>query len=201
VILPIAHCLLARCPIDQIRTVYAHAQAIGQSRRWVDQNLPGREVLPLASNGLAAQRASEEGGAAAIASRLAADEFGLDIVAEGIQDNPNNYTRFWVVGQQMSERPTGHDKTALAFSIHDRLGTLRDVAQVFAERGISLSSIQSRPARDSMPGTRNTPWDYVFFFELRGHAGEPQVQDAIQALDPYTVFVKVIGSWPVSASD
>ena len=136
--------------------MYAHAQAIGQSRRWVDQHLPGREVIPLPSNGLAAQRASEEEGTASIGSRLAAEEFGLNILAEGIQDNPNNYTRFWVVGQKMSERPTGYDKTALAFSIHDRLGTLRDVAQVFAERDISLSSIQSRPARD-MPGPGARP--------------------------------------------
>jgi len=197
--IPVSLYLLARCPLDEITTVYAHLQAIGQSQRWVAQHLPGREVVAVASNGLAAERASREDGVAAIAPKLAAAEYGLDILAEGIQDGANNYTRFWVVGQKMSERPTGHDKTALVLSIHDRIGTLRDVAQVFAEREISLSAIHSRPAKGVRPGARNTTWDYIFFFEFGGHAAEPIVQDAIKALDPYTVFVKVLGSWPVTS--
>ena len=82
-----------------------------------------------------------------VATRLAAEIYGLDILAENIQDAANNYTRFWVVGPQISERPTGNDKTAIVFSIHDRVGTLRNVADVFAQRDISLSSIQSRPAK------------------------------------------------------
>ena len=94
----------------------------------------------------------------------------------------------------MSERPTGNDKTAIVFSIHDRVGTLRNVANVFAERDISLSSIQSRPAKHT--GWSAT-WDYVFFFELRGHASEPALQEALHALEEYTVFVKVLGSWPL----
>jgi chorismate mutase/prephenate dehydratase len=201
VTIPVSLCLLARCSQDEVTTVYAHPQAIAQSLRWVAQHLPGRNVLPLPSNGLAAERASQEDGAASISPKLAAEEYGLNVLAEGIQDNPNNYTRFWVIGQRMSERPTGHDKTALVFSIHDRVGTLRDVAQVFAERDLSLSSIQSRPSTGSLAGARNATWDYVFFFELRGHAAEPRVQDAIKALDPYTVFVKVLGSWPAAPTE
>lgn len=197
VTLPVSLCLLARCSQAEIQTVYAHPQAIAQSLTWVAQNLPGRNVMPLTSNGLAAERASQEEGAASISPKLAAEEYGLNLLAEGIHDNPNNYTRFWIIGPEMSERPTGRDKTALAFSIHDRVGTLRDVAQVFAERELSLSSIQSRPARNAA----RTTWDYVFFFELRGHADEPRVQDAIKALEPYTVFVKVLGSWPASPSE
>jgi chorismate mutase/prephenate dehydratase len=199
VTIPVSLYLLARCPLDEIKAVYAHIQAIEQSRLWVAQHLPGRNVVPLPSNGYAAERASLEEGAASISPKLAADEYGLNILAEGIQDNANNYTRFWVVGQKMSERPTGRDKTALVFSIHDRIGTLRDVAQVFAERDLSLSAIHSRPAKGVRPGARSTTWDYVFFFELRGHAAEQRVQDAIKALDPYTVFVKVLGSWPVTS--
>ena len=75
------------------------------------------------------------------------------------------------------------------------------MAQVFAERDLSLSSIQSRPSTGSLAGARNATWDYVFFFELRGHAAEPRVQDAIKALDPYTVFVKVLGSWPAASTE
>jgi chorismate mutase/prephenate dehydratase len=199
VTIPISQCLLSRGPIEQVKTVYAHQQSLQQTRGWVAQHLPGRNLIPVASNGLAAQRASEEGdGTAAIGPRLAADEYSLNVLAENIQDNPNNYTRFWVVGPSMSERPTGNDKTAIVFSIHDRVGTLRDVANVFAERSISLSSIQSRPARHTGWGAT---WDYLFFFELRGHASEPHVQDAFKALEPFTVFVKVLGSWPLGLTD
>ncbi len=197
VILPISLCLHSRSPMAEITTVYSHIQAIGQSKQWVAQHLPGRNVVALASNGLAAERASQEAGAAAIAPRLAAQEYGLDILAENIQDSANNYTRFWIVGPHMSERPTGNDKTAIVFSIHDRAGTLRNVAEVFASRDISISSIQSRPARNLDPGRT---WDYVFFFELRAHASEPGVQEALAALEEFTVFVKVLGSWPLGSS-
>ena len=195
VILPISMYLLSRGPIDEVKTVYTHIQSIGQTQRWVSQHLPGRVVQAVASNGLAAEMASQEDGVAAIAPRVAADVYGLNVLAENIQDNTNNYTRFWIVGPRMSEHPTGNDKTAIVFSIHDRAGTLRDVAQVFAARDISLSSIQSRPARNLDP---SRTWDYLFFFELRAHAAEPRVQEALQALEAYTVFVKVLGSWPLA---
>ena len=185
----IAHCLLARCPIDQVETVHAHPQAAAQCSRWVAQNLPGRPVVPVASNGLAAEHASQERGVAAIAPRVASEVFGLDILAADIQDVAHNYTRFWVLGRQMSERPSGRDKTAVVFSIKDRVGALREVIQIFADAQISLSAIQSRPSR-------RKPWDYVFFIELRGHALEPRVQDALRAAEQHTVFLKVLGAWP-----
>jgi chorismate mutase / prephenate dehydratase len=196
--IPIAHYLMSRGPLENVRTVFSHAQSLSQCRGWIAQNLAGREIVPVASNGLAAERASQTENSAAIAPRVASEEYGLNILAEQIQDNPNNYTRFWVIGPQMSERPTGNDKTSIVFSIHDRVGTLRDVANVFAERSISLSSIQSRPARHTGWGAT---WDYVFFFELRGHASEPHVQDAFKALEPFTVFVKVLGSWPLGLTE
>jgi chorismate mutase / prephenate dehydratase len=196
--IPVSHCLMSRSPLERVRTIYSHAQSIGQCRGWIAKNLPGLNVVALASNGLAAERASQEDDAASISPRIASDEYGLNVLAENIQDNPNNYTRFWVVGPQMSERPTGNDKTAIVFSIHDRVGTLRNVANVFADRDISLSSIQSRPAKHTAwSGT----WDYVFFFELRGHASERALQEALHALEEYTVFVKVLGSWPLGSTD
>jgi chorismate mutase/prephenate dehydratase len=189
--IPIAHCLLARCPIEEVTTVYAHPQAAGQCRRWVGQNLPGRNVVHVASNGLAAERAAAEPGTAAIASRLAADVFGLDILVAGIQDVAHNTTRFWIIGPAMSEQPTGNDKTAVVFSIRDRVGALRDVMHAFADVGISLSSIQSRPSK-------RKAWDYLFFVELRGHASEPHVRQALAGLEPLTVYRRVLGSWPVN---
>ena len=198
VTIPISQCLLAKGALDQITTIYSHQQSIEQTRRWAAQNLVGKTIVAVASNGLAAQRASQEEGTGAIGPRLAAEEYGLNVLAENIQDNPNNFTRFWIVGPTMSERPTGNDKTAILVSIHDRVGTLREVANVFAEREISLSSIQSRPARHTGWGST---WDYVFFFELRGHASEPHVQEAFKALEPFTVFVKVLGSWPLPPTE
>jgi chorismate mutase/prephenate dehydratase len=194
VTIPIAHYLLARGPLDAVRTIYSHPQAQGQCRRWLVQNLPGRDLVPVASTGLAAERAAGEAGVAAIAPRLAAEVFGLDVLAENIQDAATNYTRFWVVGPRMSERPTGRDKTAVVFSIRDRVGTLRDVAGTFSDAGISLSAIQSRPSR-------RKAWDYVFFVELRGHAAEPRVQEALRAAEQHTVFLKVLGAWPLASGD
>jgi chorismate mutase/prephenate dehydratase len=196
--IPIAHFLMSRFPLDQVKTVFSHAQSLSQCRGWIAQNLPGREIVPVASNGLAAERASQTAASASISPKVASVEYGLNILEENIQDNPRNYTRFWVVGPRMSERPTGNDKTAIVLSIHDRVGTLRDVANVFAERNISLSAIQSRPARHT--GWSDT-WDYVFFFEMRGHADEPLLKDAFRAIEPYTVFVKVLGSWPLPPAD
>ena len=194
VTIPIAHTLLARCSLDEVKTVYSHPQASGQCRQWIAQKLPGRNVVAVASTALAAERAAQEPNAASISPRLAAEEFGLDVLASNIQDLAHNYTRFWVLGPRMSEHPTGNDKTAVVFSIRDRVGTLRDVTQVFADAGLSLSAIQSRPSK-------RAAWDYLFFFELRGHAAEPRVQDALHAIEQHTVFLKVLGSWPVGASE
>ena len=186
----VAHCLHARGPLDEIETVYAHAQAADQCSRWIAEHLPGRRVVHVASNGLAAERAAQESGTAAIAPRVASQVFGLDILASDIQDVSRNYTRFWVIGPRMSERPTGRDKTAVVFSIRDRVGALREVIDIFADARISLSAIQSRPSR-------RKAWDYVFFIELRGHAVEPHVEAALRAAEQHTVFLKVLGAWPV----
>jgi chorismate mutase / prephenate dehydratase len=193
VTIAVAQCLLARCPSEEVRTVYSHPQAAAQCRRWIAQHLPGRDIVHVPSTGLAAERAAGEPGAAAIAPRLAGEVFGLDVLASSIQDISHNYTRFWVIGPRMSERPTGRDKTAIVFSIRDRVGTLRDVAEVFAEARINLSAIQSRPSR-------RRAWDYVFFVELLGHAAEPHVQAALRAAEQHTVFLKVLGAWPVTTS-
>ncbi|MFN8525515.1 MAG: prephenate dehydratase [Chloroflexota bacterium] len=191
VTIPIAHCLLARCPIEEVTTVYAHPQAAGQCRRWIAQNLPGRSVVHVASNGLAAERATQEQGAAGIASRLASEVFGLNILVSGIQDVAHNSTRFWVLGSRMSERPTGNDKTAIVFSIRDSVGALKRAIEAFADQGINLSSIQSRPSK-------RKAWDYIFFVEFGGHPNEPRVAEALDRLTSQTVHLKVLGSWPVS---
>src|SRR5207253_9926969 len=119
--------------------------------------------------------AAEDPTGAAIGPRLAAAEYGLDIVEHDIQDLASNYTRFYVIAPKVTSEPTGRDKSALVLSIRDRVGALRDMADVFARRSINMSSIQSRPSR-------RRAWDYVFFVEIAGHEGEPAVREALDEL-------------------
>lgn len=188
--IPVAHFLLARAPRERVRLVYSHPQAAAQCRRWLADNLPGRDVVHVTSTARAAEQAAAEEGAAAVATRLAAETYGLDVLAENIQDYGSNFTRFFVIGLQPSQQPTGRDKTAICFSIRDRVGALRDVVQVFAEAGLNLSSIQSRPSR-------RRAWDYLFFIEADGHAADPTVAEALRAVEQHCVFLKVLGAWPV----
>lgn len=190
--IPVAHYLLANVPLDQVRLVYSHPQPAAQCRRWLVENLPGRDVIHVASTARAAEQAAAERGAAAVATRLAAETYGLDILAENIQDYGSNFTRFFVISMQASRQPTGRDKTAICFSIRDRVGALRDVVQVFADAGLNLSSIQSRPSR-------RRAWDYLFFIEVDGHAAEPLVAEALRTVEQHCVFLKVLGAWPVPA--
>lgn len=189
--LSIAQCLLARCSLDEIEIVYSHPQGLAQTRRWLAEHLPGREIKEWASTAGAAEFAARERHAAAVAPRLAAEVYGLDVLAENIQDVANNFTRFYVIGRAISDRPTGHDNTLLVFSIRDRVGALRDIVSVFADAGINLSAIQSRPSR-------RKPWDYLFFVELQGHIAEPHVRQAVSQAEQHCVSLNVLGAWPAS---
>jgi chorismate mutase/prephenate dehydratase len=189
IILPIHHQLLACCPREQIRTVFTNPVALGQCRRWLAANLPDREIVQVVSTARAAAQAAETPASAAIAPRLAAEVYGLEVVAADIEDFAQNYTRFYVLAREMVGGPTGADKTALLLSIRDRVGALRDVLQIFAAAEVNLSSIQSRPSR-------RRAWDYLFFVELLGHAADPRIQDALRAVERHCVFLKVLGAWP-----
>jgi chorismate mutase/prephenate dehydratase len=189
IILPIRLHLLSRARLDEVRTVYSNPVAYGQCRQWVSRNLPGREVVDAVSTARAAMTAAEDPEGAAVGPELAASEYGLDVVARDIQDLSSNYTRFYVIGQPTVTVPTGRDRTAVAFSIRDHIGALRDAADVFARRTINLSSIQSRPSR-------RRAWDYVFFVELAGHEADLEVREALAELNQQCAFVKVLGSWP-----
>ncbi len=187
--LPIRLHVLSRARLEDIQKVYTNPVAFGQCRQWLSRNLPGREVIEVVSTARAALTAADDPTGAAVAPELAASEYGLDIVARDIQDLSSNYTRFYVIGPASVSSPTGRDKTAVAFSIRDHVGALRDAADLFARRGINLSSIQSRPSR-------RKAWDYVFFVELSGHEADPVVGEALAELTHQCAFVKVLGSWP-----
>lgn len=189
--IPVAHYLLARGPLESIERVYSHPQALAQCRRWLSEHLPGRDIQHVTSTARAAELAASEAGAAAIAPHLAAEVYGLQVLAEHIQDLTSNSTRFFVIGMHASREPTGQDKTAICFSIKDRVGALRDVVNVFAEAGLNLSSIHSRPSK-------RRAWDYLFFLEIEGHVADPRVAGALREVEQHCVFLKVLGAWPVS---
>jgi chorismate mutase/prephenate dehydratase len=191
--IPIAHFLMAApgLGLAEIRRVYAHPQTDGQCRRWLASNLPGRDVTHTTSNIRSAELAAAEPGAAAISPRSAAESHGLCILAENIQDSSSNFTRFFVIARQASEQPTGHDRTAICFSIRDRVGALRDVVEVFATAGLNLSRIQSRPSK-------RRAWEYLFFVEVDSHPADPRLESALRDVERHCVFLKLLGAWPVT---
>jgi chorismate mutase / prephenate dehydratase len=191
--LPIAHTLLSRATsLKTIKRVLCHPQTAGQTRLWLAEHLPGVAVLPATSNGKAAELAAQDttGTVAAVGPRIAGEVYRLNVLADNIQDIAGNVTRFLVLARTASEGATGRDKTAVVFSIRDRVGALRDLAEGFATNEVNLSSIQSRPSK-------RRAWDYVFFVELDGHISEVKVRRALRKAEEHTVFLKVLGSWPV----
>jgi chorismate mutase/prephenate dehydratase len=187
--LRIRHCLLGRVPaLGSARRLYGHPQALAQCRRWVDGHLPGIERSPMPSNAEGARRAAEEEGAVAIASEAAAAHYDLNVLAAGIEDEPDNTTRFLVIGRQASG-PSGDDKTSLIFATPNRPGALRDILDCFARAGISLSRIESRPSRRAM-------WEYLFYVDLDGHASNPSVASALADIEARATLVKRLGSYP-----
>ena len=186
---PISHNLLsAGDDISQIRRVYSIAQAIAQCRNWLAAHLPGVEILEVSSTAKAAVMCEGYPTSAAVASSLAAKEYGLNILAEGIEDNPHNKTRFLVVGYSKPE-PSGRDKTSIVFSVPHKSGSLYHALKVFDYAKINLTMIESRP-------TKQMPWEYIFFIDFQGHERDDVIQAALAKLGGMTLFVRVLGSYP-----
>ncbi len=186
--LPIVQNLMARCRKEEIETVYSHPQALAQCRGWLAANLPRAELVQSLSTVRAAEQAAADPTGAAISPAMAAEVYGLEILEAGIQDLSNNITRFLVLAPTFPG-PSGRDRTAVIVSIKDRVGALHDMMAVFAQAGVSLSHIQSRPSK-------RKAWDYLFFMEMEGHASDPNVKAALERLDQQSSTVKVLGSWP-----
>ncbi|MBK1692832.1 prephenate dehydratase [Ectothiorhodospira mobilis] len=185
----IHHHLLGHDPdAGGVLRVYSHQQSLAQCREWLDARLPQAERLPVSSNAEAARRAAGEAGAAAIASEAAAELYGLQVLAANIEDSPDNTTRFLVIGRQPSG-PSGQDKTSLLVSARNRPGSLHGLLSPFAENDVSMTRIESRPSQC-------VNWEYVFFIDIEGHAQEPRVARALEALRREAEVVKVLGSYP-----
>jgi len=189
VLVEVSHDLLNRTGrIEEIRKVVSHPQALAQCRAWLEENLPDVPLVDIGSTTQAAQQAAEDESVAAIASEAAATLYGLRAVKHRIEDNPNNFTRFLVIGQHMPE-PGGRDKTSIMFSVRDEPGILYRMLEPFSKHGINLSKIESRP-------TKGRAWEYIFFLDLEGHIRDQQVAAAIEELKGYCQFLKLLGSYP-----
>lgn len=187
--LRIHHNLLSKGDaLAAVRRVYAHQQALAQCREWLDEHLAGVERIAMSSNAEAARHVAGETDAAAIASREAADIYQLRVLAGNIEDEPDNTTRFLVIGRE-TVAPSGRDKTSLLISAPNRPGALYDLLAPLAAHGISMTRIESRPSRRGM-------WEYVFFADIEGHGTDPKVAKALEALADKAAMLKVLGSYP-----
>jgi chorismate mutase/prephenate dehydratase len=189
--LRIHHFLMSRSKsMEQVERVCAHAQALGQCRGWLDENLPNAERVAVSSNAEGARRARDERGTAGIAGETAAEIYGLEILAREIEDRADNSTRFLVLGRKQL-RQSGADRTTLMISAGDTdtPGALFRLLEPLAQHGVSLTRIESRPSR-------RRKWDYVFFMDIEGHAEDASVAKALAALKERASLFRVLGSYP-----
>ncbi len=186
--LRIHHHLLATGELSLITRVCAHQQALAQCRQWLDSHMPEIERVAVSSNAEAARLSAEDSSIAAIASEAAADCYQLQVIEQNIEDEPENTTRFLIIGKQDTP-PSGDDKTTLLFATQNKAGALNNALDAFAVKSISMSKIESRPSRRGM-------WEYVFFVDLFGHIQEENLAAAIKTLDSRTAMVKILGSYP-----
>ncbi len=187
IMLPIRNCLLSTTPLAKIQKVFSHPQALAQCRHWLMDNLPAAETIEMPSTSLAAVAAKKEEGSAAIASPLAAGLYGLDIVAENINDCHENITRFWVISPTMLPIE-GKTKTSIIVTLENVPGALYHATGVFAGRGINLTKIESRPAKKN-------PWEYLFFIDFQGNLMDENVKAVMEEIKSYTREIIILGSY------
>jgi len=180
--------------IRGIKKIYSHSQSLAQCNGWLGQNLPNAERIPVGSNAEAARRASKEKGAAAIAGEAAAALYRLKMLGRGIEDDPNNTTRFLVLGQ-IDPAPTGRDRTSLVMSAENKPGAVHALLSPIAANGVSMSRIESRPAK-----ARSARWEYVFFIDVEGHQADARVAAAIGELKQRAPFFRILGSYPIASN-
>jgi chorismate mutase / prephenate dehydratase len=189
IFLDIHHHLLSRSGrAEAIKKIVSHPQALAQCRRWLAGHFSKVEVEEVASTAHAAMMAATDGKLAAISSSVAKEVYDLQVVAENIEDQSLNITRFLIIGRD-DAKPSGDDKTSLVFSVKDQPGILHRMLEPFAKSRINLTKIESRPLK-------NKPWEYMFFIDFKGHKEESGVRRVIKKLERNCIFLKVLGSYP-----
>jgi len=176
--------------LKKITRVYSHPQSLAQCNQWLSRKLPDAERLPVASNSEAARLAAQDAGAAAIAGDVALQRHRLKLAARNIEDDPNNTTRFLVLGDH-DAAPSGKDLTSLVMSAPNRPGAVHALLTPIARHGVSMSRFESRPARTGR-------WEYMFYVDVLGHRQDPKVAKALAELEKLAPFLKILGSYPAA---
>ena len=184
------HNLLAKEPWEQITRIYSKPEVFSQCRNWLSSVAKDRGIEPAASTSRAAELAAKTDGVAAIGSSLAGELYGLHVLFENIEDNPDNVTRFFVIGREPARR-TGDDKTAIMFTTAHKPGALAEVLDVFKESGINLTDIEKRPSK-------KVNWEYYFFIDAQGHCDDERMIQAISQAKQHCLQLTVLGSYPRS---
>jgi chorismate mutase/prephenate dehydratase len=179
---------MAKEPWEKIEKVCSKAEVFSQCRNWLSATAKNMAVMAVDSTTTAAQMSRDTPGIAAIGSRQAAELYGLQILFENIEDNPDNVTRFFVIGREAARR-TGDDKTAIMFTAAHKPGALAEVLDVFRDNGINLTDIEKRPSQ-------KVNWEYYFFIDAQGHADDAGMKLAIEQAKKHCLQLTVLGSYP-----
>jgi chorismate mutase/prephenate dehydratase len=189
--LEIAQHLLSRAAdLADVKRVLSHPQGLAQCRGWLAEHMPEVPVEETSSTAGAAEMAAADASIAAIASDLAGRLFNVPVLRRRIEDNRQNATRFLVIGRRAG-RPSGRDKTSILFAMPNQPGALYRILEPFAQSGLNLTKIESRPAK-------RMPWDYVMFVDFEGHRETPVVAAALSEIAERTLHVKILGSYPAA---
>jgi chorismate mutase / prephenate dehydratase len=187
--LRIHHNLMGKAKkLQDIERVYSHQQSLAQCRSWLENNLPGAERIAVSSNAAAAKCALDDDHAAAIAGEVAAEQYQLPVLSVKIEDEPDNTTRFLVLGQNCT-LASGNDKTTILFANSNEPGALQKSLACISDNNVNMSRIESRPSRQGM-------WEYVFFVDIDGHADDEIIATVLQQLEQHAKMMKVLGSYP-----
>lgn len=178
--------------LKNIKTIISHPQALAQCRLYLEEHFPDAEYKEVSSTAKAVQTISKIRNAAAIGTELSAEIYGMKIAAKNIQDNPRNYTRFFVLAKTDNPR-TGRDKTSIIFSVKHVPGALYKALEDFASRSLNITKIESRP-------TKQKQWEYAFFLDFEGHRTDKICREALEGLRKKTIFLKILGSYPIWGS-
>lgn len=193
VMLPIHQALMRKQGgLDGIARVYGHAQSLAQCQLWLNRHLPNAERISVVSNSDGAVRAAADPAAATLGSQAAAELYGLSVVEARVEDERSNTTRFLVLGKTDAE-PSGRDKTSLVMGAKNQPGAIVNLLQPLADAGISMSKLESRPARGSN-------WEYLFFVVCNGHRKDAGMVAALAEIESRAAFLKVLGSYPAASS-
>jgi len=188
--LRVVHCLIAspETKLDSVKKVYSHPQALGQCRAFLKHL--NCELVPTYDTAGSVKMIKERGitDGAAVASARAAEIYGMEVLAREIEDNPGNFTRFFVISKQDAP-PSGNDKTSIVFSVKHTTGALFEFLKILTSRQLNMTKIESRP-------TRQKPWDYNFYLDFEGHREDKNVRETLEALESNSLFLKILGSYP-----